>query len=112
MLNSILEYKRLNGEVPQYHVSYAEKVEKLLYETKNNVKTESIKDMLTDIVQNNSRYGEIGIPDFSSGFQFQDGALSVMDGGFSVDMEALADSMRYNMPNKYDYYKYKFDRIL
>lgn len=23
MLNSILEYKRLNGEVPQYHVSYA-----------------------------------------------------------------------------------------
>lgn len=101
-------YLRADGRVG----GLPKKVEKLLYETKNNVKTESIKDMLTDIVQNNSRYGEIGIPDFSSGFQFQDGVLSVMDGGFSVDMEALADSMRYNMPNKYDYYKYKFDRVL
>lgn len=60
-----------------------EKTEKLLYETKNNVKIENILDMLTDIVQNISKYGENGIPDFSSTFQFQDGTLSVWDSGFA-----------------------------
>lgn len=89
-----------------------EKTEKLLYETKNNVKIENILDMLTDIVQNISKYGENGIPDFSSTFQFQDGTLSVWDSGFAVDVEALADNMTYQASDKYNYYKYKFDRVL
>ena len=55
-------YLRADGRVG----GLPEKVEKLLYETKNNIKTEDIRDMLTDIVQNISKSGNVGIPEFSS----------------------------------------------
>lgn len=101
-------YLRPDGKVG----GLPKKTEKLLYETKNNVKIENIRDMLTDIVQNISKYGENEIPDFSSTFQFQDGTLFVGDSGFAIDVEALADNMTYHASDNYDYYKYKFDRVL
>ena len=101
-------YLRADGRVG----GLPEKVEKLLYETKNNIKPEDIRDMLTDIVQNISKSGNVGIPEFSSEFQFQNGTLSVVDGGFSVDMDMLSDHMTYKTADKYDYYKYRFDRVL
>lgn len=91
-----------------------ENVSKLLYETKNNAKIEQIRDMLTDITSNISRHKDIGIPDFTSELQFQNGAFSVVDSGFAVDMEKLADQMTPKFPNgKYtNVYEYNFEKVL
>lgn len=65
-----------------------EKVEKLLYETKNNIKTEDIRDMLTDIVQNISKSGNVGFQNFLQNF-VPEWNIICCGGWFSVDMDML-----------------------
>lgn len=43
-----------------------------------------MKDALVDIIGNIRISGDLGIPDFSSEFQFSNGAFSVADSGFAV----------------------------
>ena len=58
--------------------------------------------------------GDLGIPDFTSEFQFSNGAFSVADSGFTVDMAAL-DRRLTPQPhdNMYsDMYEYSFRKVL
>ena len=58
--------------------------------------------------------GDLGIPDFTSQFQFSNGAFSVADSGFAVDMGALDGRlMPQSSGNMYsDMYKYQFKKVL
>ncbi len=91
-----------------------ERAANLINNTKDNAKIERIKDALVDIIGNIKRYGDIGIPDFSSEFQFQSGELSVMDSGFAIDTGLLSEKMvPKSSGNMYsDIYKYKFKKVL
>lgn len=91
-----------------------ERAVNLINNTKNNAKIERIKDALVDIIGNIKRYGDVGIPDFSSEFQFQNGELSVMDSGFAVNMGLLEEKITpKSSGNMYsDIYKYKFKKVL
>ena len=73
-----------------------------------------IKDALINIIGHNRTSGDLGIPDFTSEFQFSNGAFSVADSGFTVDMAAL-DRRLTPQPhdNMYsDMYEYSFRKVL
>ena len=86
----------------------------LINKTKDNAKIERIKDALINIIGHNRTSGDLGIPDFTSEFQFSNGAFSVADSGFTVDMAAL-DRRLTPQPhdNMYsDMYEYSFRKVL
>ena len=86
----------------------------LINKTKDNAKIERIKDALINIIGHNRTSGDLGIPDFTSEFQFSNGAFSVADSGFTVDMAAL-DRRLTPQPhdNMYsDMYAYSFRKVL
>ncbi|MCX4379985.1 MAG: hypothetical protein OSJ61_28185, partial [Lachnospiraceae bacterium] len=58
--------------------------------------------------------GDLGIPDFTSQFQFKDGVLSVADSGFAVDMGALDGRLtpQYSGNMYSDMYQYRFKKVL
>ncbi|MCM1499095.1 MAG: hypothetical protein NC124_11585 [Clostridium sp.] len=91
-----------------------EKASNLINKTKDNAKIEQMKDALADIIGKIRRSGDLGIPDFTSEFQFKDGVLSVADSGFAVDMEALDGRLTpKSSGNMYsDIYKYRFKKVL
>ncbi|MBD5535933.1 MAG: hypothetical protein HDQ99_09810 [Lachnospiraceae bacterium] len=91
-----------------------EKASNLINKTKDNAKIEQMKDALADIIGNIRISGDLGIPDFTSEFQFKDGVLSVADSGFAVDMEALDGRLTpKSSGNMYsDIYKYRFKKVL
>ena len=91
-----------------------EKAADLINKTKNNAKIERIKDALKNIIGNIRISGDLGIPDFTSQFQFSNGAFSVADSGFEVDMGALDGRLTpQSSGNMYsDMYKYQFKKIL
>ena len=69
---------------------------------------------LINIIGHNRTSGDLGIPDFTSEFQFSNGAFSVADSGFTVDMAAL-DRRLTPQPhdNMYsDMYEYSFRKVL
>ena len=91
-----------------------EKAANLINKTKDNAKIERIKDALINIIGHNRTSGDLGIPDFTSEFQFSNGAFSVADSGFTVDMAAL-DRRLTPQPhdNMYsDMYAYSFRKVL
>ena len=86
----------------------------LINKTKDNAKIERIKNALINIIGHNRISGDLGIPDFTSEFQFSNGAFSVADSGFTVDMAAL-DRRLTPQPhdNMYsDMYEYSFRKVL
>ena len=90
------------------------KAANLINKTKDNAKIERIKDALINIIGHNRTSGDLGIPDFTSEFQFSNGAFSVADSGFTVDMAAL-DRRLTPQPhdNMYsDMYAYSFRKVL
>ena len=91
-----------------------EKAASLINKTKDNAKIERMKDALVDIIGNIRISGGLGIPDFTSQFQFKDGAFFVMDSGFAVDMGALDGRLTpQSSGNMYsDMYKYQFRKVL
>lgn len=91
-----------------------EKAASLINKTKDNAKIERMKDALVDIIGNIRISGDLGIPDFTSQFQFKDGAFSVADSGFAVDMAALDGRLTpQSFGNMYsDMYKYQFKKVL
>ncbi len=91
-----------------------EKAANRINKTKNNAKIERVKDALVDIIGKIRMSSDLGIPDFTSEFQFTGGAFSVADHGFSVDMDALADRFRFSSSdNMYsDMYQYQFRKVL
>ncbi len=91
-----------------------EKAANLINKTKDNAKIERMKDALADIIGNIRISGDLGIPDFTSEFQFKDGAFSVADNGFAVDMGALDGRLTpKSSGNMYsDMYKYQFKKVL
>ncbi|MDE6602476.1 MAG: hypothetical protein K2K90_10015 [Lachnospiraceae bacterium] len=86
----------------------------LINKTKDNARIERMKDALVDIIGNIRISGDLGIPDFTSEFQFSNGAFSVVDSGFAVDMGALDRRLTpQSSGNMYsDMYKYQFKKIL
>ena len=91
-----------------------EKAANLINKTKDNAKIERIKDALINIIGHNRTSGDLGIPDFTSEFKFSNGAFSVADSGFTVDMAAL-DRRLTPQPhdNMYsDMYEYSFRKVL
>lgn len=91
-----------------------EKASNLINKTKDNAKIERMKDELADIIGKIRISGDLGIPDFTSEFQFKNGVLSVADSGFAVDMEALDGRLTpQSSGNMYsDIYKYRFKKVL
>ena len=91
-----------------------EKAANLINKTKDNAKIERMKDALVDIIGNIRISGDLGIPDFTSELQFKDGAFSVADNGFVVDMGALDGRLTpKSSGNMYsDMYKYQFKKVL
>ena len=91
-----------------------DKAANLINKTKDNAKIEQMKDALRNIIGNIRRSGDLGIPDFSSEFQFSNGAFSVADSGFEVDMGALDGRLTpQSSGNMYsDMYKYQFKKVL
>lgn len=91
-----------------------DKAADLINKTKDNAKIERMKDALVDIIGKIRISGDLGIPDFTSQFQFKDGAFSVADSGFAVDMGALDDRVTpRSSGNMYsDMYKYQFKKVL
>ena len=90
------------------------KADHLINHTKNNVKTEQIRDALRNIIGNIRISGDLGIPDFTSQFQFRDGEFSVVDSGFAVNMGALDGRLtpRSSGGMYADMYKYQFKKVL
>lgn len=83
-------------------------------ELKNDFSEDFVKDALINIIGHNRISGDLGIPDFTSEFQFSNGAFSVADSGFTVDMAAL-DRRLTPQPhdNMYsDMYEYSFRKVL
>lgn len=91
-----------------------EKASNLINKTKDNAKIDRMKDALADIIGKIRRSGDLGIPDFSLEFQFNNGAFSVVDSGFAVDMGALDGRLTpQSYGNMYsDMYKYQFRKVL
>ena len=90
------------------------KADNLINHTENNAKTEQMREALRNIIGNIRISGDLGIPDFTSQFQFQDGAFSVVDGGFEVNMGALDGRLTpQSSGNMYsDMYRYQFQKVL
>ncbi len=90
------------------------KADNLINNTKDNVKVDQMRDALRNIIGNIGVSGDVGIPDFTSQFQFQHGAFSVVDSGFAVDMGALDGRFTpQSSGNMYsDMYKYGFKIVL
>lgn len=90
------------------------KADKLINNTKNNAKTDQMRDALRNIIGNIRISGDLGIPDFTSQFQFKEGAFSVSDSGFAVDMGALDGRLTpQSSGNMYsDRYRYEFRKVL
>lgn len=89
-----------------------DKIGNMINNTKNNAKIDRIRDMLTDIIQNISISGNIGIPDFTSEFQFRNGEFSVADSGFHVDVNVLDKKMTPEYAGSNRTYNYKFKAVL
>lgn len=91
-----------------------DKAANLINKTKDNAKVERMKDALIDIIGNIRISGDLGIPDFSSEFQFSNGAFSVADSSFVVDMGALDSRLmpQYSRNMYSDMYKYQFKKVL
>ena len=91
-----------------------DKAANLINKTKDNAKIERMKDALVDIIGKIRISGDLGIPDFTSQFQFKDGAFSVADSGFAVDMGALDGRFTpKSSGNMYsDMYNYQFKKVL
>lgn len=91
-----------------------DKAADLINKTKDNARIERIKDALVDIIGKIRISGDLGIPDFTSQFQFKDGAFSVADSGFAVDMGALDGRFTpKSSGNMYsDMYNYQFKKVL
>lgn len=91
-----------------------EKAANLINNTKNNAKVERMKDALRNIIGNIRVSGGLGIPDFTSEFQFRNGEFTTVDSGFSVDMSALDSRLTpQSSGNMYsDIYKYQFKKVL
>ena len=91
-----------------------DKAVNLINKTKDNARIERMKDALVDIIGKIRISGDLGIPDFTSQFQFKDGAFSVADSGFAVDMGALDGRFTpKSSGNMYsDMYKYQFKKVL
>ncbi len=91
-----------------------ERADNLINRTKDNAKIERIRDALIDIIGNIRISGGLGVPDFTSQFRFRDGAFSVADSGFAVDMGALDGRFTpKSSGNMYsDMYKYQFKKVL
>ena len=91
-----------------------DKAANLINKTKDNAKIEQMKDALRNIIGNIRRSGDLGIPDFSSEFQFSNGAFSVADSGFAVNMGALEGRLtpQYSGNMYSDMYKYQFKKVL
>ena len=91
-----------------------DKAANLINKTKDNARIERIKDALVDIIGKIRISGDLGIPDFTSQFQFKDGAFSVVDSGFAVDMGALDGRFTpKSSGNMYsDMYNYQFKKVL
>ena len=91
-----------------------DKAADLINKTKDNAKIERMKDALVDIIGKIRISGDLGIPDFTSQFQFKDGAFSVADSGFAVDMGALDGRFTpQSSGNMYsDMYRYQFRKVL
>ena len=90
------------------------KAANLINKTKDNAKIERINDALIDIIGKIRISGDLGIPDFTSQFQFKDGVLSVADSGFAVDMGALDGRLtpQYSGNMYSDMYQYRFKKVL
>lgn len=90
------------------------KADNLLNKTKDNAKRDRMKDALVDIIGKIRISGDLEIPDFASEFQFSNGAFSVTDGCFAVDMCALDGRLTpQSSGNMYsDMYKYQFKKVL
>lgn len=90
------------------------KADKLINHTKDNVKVDQMRDALRNIIGNIGISGDLGIPDFSSEFQFSNGAFSVADSGFAVDMNALNGRLtpQYSGNMYSDMYRYQFRKVL
>ena len=73
-----------------------------------------MKYALVDIIGNIRISSDLGIPDFTSQFQFGNGAFSVEDSGFAVDMGALDERFTpQSSDNMYsDMYQYQFRKVL
>ncbi len=91
-----------------------DKAANLINKTKDNAKIERMKDALVDIIGKIRISGDLGIPDFTSQFQFSNGAFSVVDSGFAVDMSALDGRLTpQSSGNMYsDMYQYQFKKVL
>ncbi|MDE7176946.1 MAG: hypothetical protein K2O59_03950 [Lachnospiraceae bacterium] len=90
------------------------KADKLINHTKDNVKVDQMRDALRNIIGNIGVSGDVGIPDFTSQFQFQQGAFSVVDSGFAVNMGALEGRLtpQYSGNMYSDMYRYRFKKVL
>ncbi len=91
-----------------------DKAADLINKTKDNARIERMKDALVDIIGKIRISGDLGIPDFTSQFQFSNGAFSVVDSGFAVDMSALDGRLTpQSSGNMYsDMYQYQFKKVL
>ena len=91
-----------------------DKAANLINKTKDNAKIEQMRDALRNIIGNIRRSGDLGIPDFSSEFQFSNGDFSVADSGFAVNMDALEGRLtpQYSGNMYSDMYKYQFKKVL
>lgn len=91
-----------------------DKAANLINKTKDNAKIERMKDALRNVIGKYRISGALGIPDFASEFQFSNGAFSVADSGFAVDMGALDGRLTpQSSGNMYsDMYKYQFKKVL
>ncbi|NBK00515.1 hypothetical protein D5282_25570, partial [bacterium 1xD8-48] len=91
-----------------------DKAADLINKTKDNARIERMKDALVDIIGKIRISGDLGIPDFTSQFQFKDGAFSVADSGFAVDMGALDGRFtpRHSGNMYSDMYRYQFRKVL
>ncbi len=90
------------------------KADKLINNTKNNAKTDQMREALRNIIGNIRVSGDLGIPDFTSQFQFGDGAFSVVDSGFAVNMGTLDGRLtpQYSGNMYSDMYRYQFRKVL
>lgn len=91
-----------------------DKAANLINKTKDNAKIERVKDVLADIIGKIRISGDLGIPDFASEFQFSNGAFSVADSGFAMDMGALNGRVTPQSSGSMysDMHRYQFKKVL
>ena len=82
----------------------------LINNGKDNAKIDRIRDALINIIGNIRISGNIGIPDFSSEFQFSGGEFAVTDSGFLVDLKALDEKLSPKYSG--NTYEYQFKKVL